>query len=67
MSTFDNTRGLRTARTGLFADLTERVARYRVYRSTLAELNELGDRELNDLGISRSGIRSIAYKAAYGG
>ena len=67
MSTFDNTRGLRTSPTGLFAGLTDRVARYRVYRTTLTELSGLNDRELTDLGIHRSSIRSIAYKAAYSG
>lgn len=36
-----------------------------MYRTTLRELGELNDRELNDLGLSRSSIRAIAYEAAY--
>jgi uncharacterized protein YjiS (DUF1127 family) len=46
--------------------LVERVARYRVYRETLVELEGLSDRDLNDLGLSRAGIKSIALDAAYG-
>lgn len=46
--------------------LVERVARYRVYRETLVELEGLSNRDLNDLGLSRSGIKSIALEAAYG-
>ncbi|MEM5476828.1 DUF1127 domain-containing protein [Pacificibacter sp. AS14] len=46
--------------------LAERVARYRVFRETVKELENLSSRELNDLGLSRSGIKSIALEAAYG-
>ena len=35
-------------------------------RGLYRELNELSTRELNDLGIARSEISSIARKAAYG-
>lgn len=49
-----------------FKALSERYARYTVYRDTLAELNELSTRELNDLGLSRAGARRIAIEAAYG-
>jgi uncharacterized protein YjiS (DUF1127 family) len=38
----------------------------RVYTRTVAELNALSDRELNDLGISRLAISDIAHEAAYG-
>ena len=48
------------------ADYRERNRQYRVYRRTLGELSALSDRELSDLGIHRSAIRSIAHKAAYG-
>ncbi len=50
---------------GFFADLAERYAKYRVYRTTLNELRGLSDRELADLALSRSMLRSIAYEAAY--
>ncbi|MEM6595637.1 MAG: DUF1127 domain-containing protein [Pseudomonadota bacterium] len=49
----------------IFADLTERAARAKVYRTTLGELKELSNRELADLGIHRSEIKRIAYEAAY--
>lgn len=50
----------------LRADVTEALAKRRVYRTTVAELNQLSNRELADLGIARSAIRGIATEAAYG-
>ena len=41
-------------------------ARRALYRQTVRELNQLNGRELADLGISRSMIRSVAYEAAWG-
>ena len=52
---------------GLVGDLSQRVQRYKTYRRTLEELEQLSDRELTDLGLSRSMIRAIAYRAAYDG
>ena len=52
---------------GLIGGITERFERYRTYRRTLEELDGLGDRELSDLGLNRSMLRAIAYKAAYDG
>lgn len=49
----------------LFANLAERRARYAVYRETEHELNGLSDRDLSDLGLSRSSIKAVAYEAAY--
>ncbi len=51
---------------GFFATLADRYAKYKVYRATINELSQLSGRELNDLGISRSMIKSIAIEAAYG-
>ncbi|MGV0879398.1 DUF1127 domain-containing protein [Martelella sp. FLE1502] len=34
------------------------------YRETVAELGRMSNRELSDLGISRSDIRSVARKDA---
>ena len=42
------------------------LQRRRLFNQTLAELNLLTDRELSDLGISRSSVRSVAQEAAYG-
>jgi uncharacterized protein YjiS (DUF1127 family) len=36
---------------------------WRTYRNTVAELNTLSQRELDDLGIARSSIRDIARRA----
>ncbi|MCK0138344.1 DUF1127 domain-containing protein [Aliiroseovarius sp. F47248L] len=36
------------------------------YRATVRELNDLSDRELNDLGLGRSSIRFVARMAVYG-
>ncbi len=46
------------------ATLADSVARNKVYRTTLNELSALTDRDLADLGISRSAIKSIALEAA---
>ncbi|MCM2560669.1 DUF1127 domain-containing protein [Lutimaribacter sp. EGI FJ00015] len=52
-------------RAGLFANLIERVSRYRQYRQTVNELGALNARELADLGICRAQIRALAFEAAY--
>jgi uncharacterized protein YjiS (DUF1127 family) len=41
-------------------------AQRRLYRQTFSELNALSSRELADLGINRTMVKSIAYEAAYG-
>ena len=48
----------------LMAKSSEYLARRRVYNVTLAELRSLSDRELNDIGMSRSMIKSVALEAA---
>ena len=52
---------------GLFGGIKRRYAQYRTYRTTLDELDSLSDRELADLGLARTMLRSVAYKAAYDG
>ncbi len=54
-------------RQNFLGGLSRRISNYRTYRQTLGELQTLSDRELNDLGIHRSQLRSIAYRAAYDG
>ena len=49
-----------------FAAVKAAVVRRRVYDQTVRELRALSDRELTDLGISRSMIDQIATEAAYG-
>ena len=48
------------------SDLRDHMARRSLYRQTVRELSQLGDRELSDLGLSRSSIRTIAHEAAWG-
>lgn len=47
--------------TGLIRFLRE----WRAYNQNLRELSRLGDRELADIGISRSDIPSVAWTAAH--
>lgn len=49
----------------LTADWRAALERRRVYRQTLNELLALSDRELADLGLHRSQLRSIAWQAAH--
>lgn len=46
------------------ADLAASWTRYRLYRETYAQLSELNDRELLDLGLSRSGLKAAAWENA---
>ncbi len=50
----------------LRGDLRARYEAWKVYRTTVRELSALSNRELADLGVSRSGIDEIAREAAYG-
>lgn len=45
--------------------LVVRIKNYRLYSETMSELNSLTGRELADLGLTRSMIRSVAYSAVY--
>jgi len=49
---------------GYFEDLQARRARNAIFRNTKRELENLSDRDLADLGINRSMIKSIASEAA---
>ncbi len=51
---------------GIFHAVVTTVQKRRVYRLTLSELSKLSDRELDDLGISRGNLHTIARRAAYG-
>jgi uncharacterized protein YjiS (DUF1127 family) len=46
--------------------LLETVKRWWLYRQTMNELSRLSDRELNDIGVLRADLESVATKAAAG-
>ena len=48
------------------ASVTDRMQKAQVYRTTATELQNLSNRELADLGITRDAIKGIAIQAAYG-
>lgn len=48
----------------MFAHLVRFIREWKRYNSSLSELSRLGDRELADIGISRSDIHRIAWKSA---
>ncbi|MGB8811553.1 MAG: DUF1127 domain-containing protein [Paracoccaceae bacterium] len=50
----------------LVASMKTALQRRRVYNQTVRELSALTARELNDLGIARSMVTTIAMEAAYG-
>ncbi|GEO17793.1 DUF1127 domain-containing protein [Microvirga aerophila] len=44
--------------------ILSKIRAYALYRETVRELSQLSDRELDDLGISRFHIASVARQAA---
>lgn len=69
MAMLTETRGAAATAPGLVSrligKLVERYTQYAAYRKCVDELASLSDRELRDLDIHRSMIRSIAYETAY--
>jgi uncharacterized protein YjiS (DUF1127 family) len=49
----------------MFAALVRFIREWKRYNQSLSELNRLGDRELADIGISRSDIPRLAWSAAH--
>lgn len=49
-----------------FGGIADTLARRRIARTTYTELSNLGDRELIDLGLTRSDLRRVAREAARG-
>ena len=52
--------------THAFKNFKSSVEKHYNINSTIKELSKLSDRELNDIGISRGMIRSIAMETYYG-
>lgn len=48
----------------LIAFLFDTIGRYLRYRSQLASINELDDRTLRDIGLTRSELRAVARNTA---
>ena len=48
----------------LMAKVAARYEHYRIYHTSVAELRKLSDRDLRDLGLHRSMIKSVAHEAA---
>ncbi|MCK9915291.1 DUF1127 domain-containing protein [Microbacteriaceae bacterium K1510] len=49
----------------MLAHIVRFIREWKRYNQSLNELNRLGDRELADLGISRSDIPRVAWSAAH--
>jgi uncharacterized protein YjiS (DUF1127 family) len=49
----------------MFASIVRAIREWRRYNQSLSELSRLGDRELADIGISRSDIPRVAWNAAH--
>ena len=49
----------------MFTSLVRMIRAWKRYHQSLAELSNLGDRELADIGISRSDIERVAWTAAH--
>ena len=52
-------------RTAMIAALVRFIQEWKRYNRSLNELSRLGDRELADIGISRSDIPRVAWNAAH--
>ncbi|WP_163851106.1 DUF1127 domain-containing protein [Pseudooceanicola aestuarii] len=70
MTMMTDTHSAAAPQAGLFsrayAAIADRLARRAVFNKCMDELASLSNRELADLGLHRSMIRSIAYEEAYG-
>lgn len=49
----------------MFAATVRFFREWKRYNRSVSELNRLGDRELTDIGISRSDIPRVAWSAAH--
>ena len=48
----------------MFTSFVRFLRAWKRYNQSMSELNRLGDRELADIGISRSDIQRVAWSAA---
>jgi uncharacterized protein YjiS (DUF1127 family) len=59
------TAAFKRKRPAMFANLVRLLRQWKRYNQSLTELNRLGDRELADIGISRSDIPRVAWNATH--
>ena len=57
--------GYERKRPVMFANLVRLIRQWKRYNQSMSELSRLGDRELADIGISRSDIHRVAWTAAH--
>jgi uncharacterized protein YjiS (DUF1127 family) len=57
--------GRKRKRNTMFASLVRFIQEWKRYNRSLSELSRLGDRELADIGVSRSDIPRLAWNAAH--
>ncbi len=65
LSDFPGVPGAEKKRKVMFAAIVRFVREWKHYNQSLNELSRLGDRELADIGISRSDIYRVAWNAAH--
>jgi uncharacterized protein YjiS (DUF1127 family) len=51
----------------MFASIVRYIREWNRYNASVRELSRLGDRDLADIGISRSDIERVAWNAAHRG
>jgi uncharacterized protein YjiS (DUF1127 family) len=51
----------------MFATLVRLIREWKRYNRSVLELSRLGDRDLADIGISRSDIQHVAWNASHHG
>ena len=49
----------------MFASIVRFIRDWKRYNNSVSELSRLGDRELADIGISRSDIQRVAWNASH--
>jgi uncharacterized protein YjiS (DUF1127 family) len=57
--------GIKRKRKFMFAAIVRFIREWKRYNQSLSELSRLGDRELADIGISRSDIQRVAWNASH--
>lgn len=69
MSTYATNTATAPVLGGLFSSVSgmiEAAVQYRSYRKTITELSKLSAKDLDDLGLNRGSIKSVAMEAVYG-